>query len=93
MQTLELVRNINPSLTIGGVILTMYATRTKLSQNVVNEVRNFFKDIVFETIIPRNVRLSEAPSYGQTIFQYDPKSVGAQSYGKLADEFIKRFNT
>ncbi len=93
IQTLDLVRNINPSLTIGGVILTMYATRTKLSQNVVNEVKEYFKDIVFDTIIPRNVRLSEAPSYGQTIFQYDPKSSGAQSYLKLAEEFIKRFNT
>lgn len=91
MQTTQIVKTINPSLSIGGVILTMYDSRTKLSENVVNDVKTYFGDTVFKTIVPRNVRLSEAPSHGQTILQYDPKSSGAIAYRKLADEFIKRF--
>ncbi len=69
----------------------MYDSRTKLSSNVVEDVRKFFKETAFETIVPRNVRLSEAPSYGKTIFQYDLKSTGAMAYNSLAKEFIKRF--
>jgi len=69
----------------------MYDSRTKLSENVVNDVKEFFRDTAFKTVVPRNVRLSESPSYGQTIFQYDDKSTGAMAYKKLANEFIKRF--
>ena len=91
IETTKLIKGINPKLVIGGVILTMYDSRTKLSENVVSDVKEFFKDTAFKTIVPRNVRLSEAPSYGQTIFQYDDKSTGAMAYKKLASEFIKRF--
>jgi len=91
IQTTELVKKVNPQLRIAGVILTMFDSRTKLSSQVVNEVQTHFKDIVFKTIVGRNVRLSEAPSHGKTIFQYDSKSTGAIAYNKLAKEFIKRF--
>jgi len=92
LETTKLIKAINPQLTIGGIILTMFDSRTKLSTSVVEDVRKFFKDIAFETIVPRNVRLSEAPSHGKTIFQYDSKSTGAKAYAKLAKEFIKKFN-
>ena len=92
IETTKLIKGINPKLVIGGVILTMYDSRTKLSENVVTDVKEFFKETAFDTIVPRNVRLSEAPSYGQTIFQYDKKSTGAQAYKKLAKEFILRFD-
>lgn len=91
IETTKLIKGINPSLDIGGVILTMFDTRTKLSCSVVEDVQDFFKTIAFETIVPRNVRLSEAPSHGKTIYQYDPKSSGAKAYEGLATEFIKRF--
>ncbi len=92
LETTKLIKGINPGLTIGGVILTMYDSRTKLSESVVNDVLSFFKDTAFKSIVPRNVRLSEAPSHGKTIFQYDDKSTGALAYKKLAQEFISRFN-
>ncbi len=91
INTMKLIKGVNPSLKLGGVILTMYDSRTKLSTNVVNDVREFFKDQAFESVVPRNVRLSESPSYGKTIFQYDSKSTGAIAYNGLAKEFIKRF--
>ena len=91
IETTKLIKGINPKLVIGGVILTMYDSRTKLSENVVRDVKEFFKDTAFKTVVPRNVRLSEAPSYGQTILQYDDKSTGALAYKKLANEFVKRF--
>ncbi len=91
INTMKLIKGINSSLKLGGVILTMYDSRTKLSSNVVNDVQDFFKELAFESIVPRNVRLSEAPSYGKTIFQYDSKSTGAIAYNNLAKEFIKRF--
>jgi len=69
----------------------MYDSRTRLSSNVVKDVREFFKDLSFNTIVPRNVRLSEAPSHGKTIFQYDEKSTGALAYNNLAKEFLKKF--
>jgi chromosome partitioning protein len=69
----------------------MYDSRTKLSENVVKDVTDFFGDVAFNTIVPRNVRLSEAPSYGKTIFQYDKNSTGALAYRRLASEFIDRF--
>lgn len=91
MATTKLVKAINQDLSIGGAILTMYDSRTKLSESVVKDVREFFGDLVFKSVVPRNVRLSEAPSHGQTIIDYDPKSTGAVAYKKLASEFIDRF--
>lgn len=92
MNTIKLVRgSLNPSLEIGGVILTMFDTRTNLSRDVAQEVRNFFTNKVFESVIPRNIRLSEAPSHGQPIALYDPSSNGAKAYKELAQEFAQRF--
>lgn len=91
LKTIDLVKKYyNKSLTIEGALLTMYDSRTKLSNQVVEEVKKYFKDRVFETLIPRNVRLSEAPSYGMPISSYDPFSKGARSYDKLAKEFLKK---
>jgi chromosome partitioning protein len=91
LKTIYLVRDrLNPRLTIAGVVLTMYDGRTNLSKQVVDEVRRFFPAYVFETIIPRTVRLSEAPSYGETILSYAPGSVGAISYQALAQELMER---
>ena len=81
---------INPALTIGGIFFTMYDSRTRLAQDVVLQVKSYFKDVVFNTIIPRNVRLSEAPSHGRPICKYDPNCIGAKSYEKLAEEVIRR---
>ncbi len=91
IETIKLIKGINPKLSVGGVILTMYDSRTKLSGNVVKDVKDFFKEVAFDTVVPRNVRLSEAPSYGKTIFQYDDKSTGALAYKKLSKEFINKF--
>ncbi|MFW5995756.1 MAG: ParA family protein [Halanaerobiaceae bacterium] len=87
MKTIKLVKkNLNPGLHISGVVLTMYDARTNLSRQVIEEVHSYFEDQVFETIIPRNVRLSEAPSFGQPINYYAPDSRGAEAYKKLAKE-------
>ena len=89
--TIQLVReNLNPYLSISGMVLTMFDPRTNLSTQVVNEVRNHFPGEAFSTVVPRSVRLSEAPSYGQTIRSYAPSSPGAIAYAALADEFIAR---
>ena len=89
MNTVELVKNnLNPTLTLDGVVLTMFDARTNLSIQVVDEVKKHFRQKVFQTIIPRSVRLSEAPSYGEPIITYDPKSRGAQVYFDLAKEVI-----
>ena len=80
----------NPALAIEGIVMTMYDLRTNLSQQVVQEVIQHFGDQVFETLIPRSVRLSEAPSYGQPIIAYDPHGTGAAAYRQLAREFLKR---
>ena len=91
MNTVALVqRHLNPSLEVAGALLTMYDSRTNLTAQVVEEVKNYFRDKVFNTIIPRNVRLSEAPSHGQPIIEYDPKSKGAEVYFDLAKEVISR---
>ena len=91
MTTLKLVRRgMNPSLEIEGVVLTMYDGRTNLSLQVAKEVKRFFKDKVFGIVVPRNVRLSEAPSHGKPVLEYDYSSRGAQAYMELASEFIKR---
>ncbi len=91
LKTIQQVREIlNDQLTIAGVVLTMYDSRTNLGQQVVQEVQNYFPNQVFKTIIPRNIRLSEAPSYGQTILSYAPTSAGAQAYQALTQEFLAR---
>jgi chromosome partitioning protein len=91
MNTINLVRkHLNKDLCIEGVVLTMYDTRTNLSEQVAEEVKNYFKEYVYNTIIPRNVRLSEAPSYGQHILEYDPRSKGAELHLALAREVINR---
>ncbi len=92
LNTVSMIKDsLNPKLEISGVILTMYDTRTKISESVASEIRSFFKGQTFDTIIPRNVKLAEAPSFGQTINQYDSASSGASSYRKLADEILLRF--
>jgi len=89
MNTYELVRkHLNPHLEIEGVVLTMFDARTNLAIQVVDEVKNYFRGKVFSTIIPRNVRLSEAPSHGKPVSLYDPKSRGAEVYHELAKEVI-----
>lgn len=89
MSTIDIVKkNLNPGLEIEGVILSMFDGRTNLSIQVVEEVKKYFKDKVYTTVIPRNVRLAEAPSYGVPIFQYDPRSTGAEAYNEFADEFL-----
>ena len=89
--TISLVKeNLNKELKIEGVLLTMYDARTKLASDVVREVVNFFKEKTYKTMIPRNVRLSEAPSYGKAIGDYDKDCVGARSYKEFAKEFIEK---
>lgn len=89
MSTVELVKkNLNPKLQIQGVILSMFDGRTNLSIQVVDEVKKYFKEKVYTTIIPRNVRLAEAPSYGLPIVEYDPRSKGAEAYQDFAEEFL-----
>lgn len=87
--TIRLVQdNLNPSLAIEGVLLTMADFRTNLTKEVIQEVRNYFKDKVYRTIIPRSIRLSEAPSFGKPIALYDKDSLGAQKYAELAQEML-----
>ena len=89
INTINLVRkHLNPGLQVEGVVLTMFDARTNLSIQVVEEVKKYFKNKVYKTIIPRNVRLGEAPSHGLPIILYDPKCVGALAYTELAEEFI-----
>jgi chromosome partitioning protein len=89
--TLDLVRQqSNPGLELAGIVMTLYDARTTLSAQVVDEVRRMYPDLVFHTLIPRNVRLSEAPSYGMTIGQYNPRSRGGTAYADLTREIIAR---
>ncbi len=89
MHTIDLVRErMNPKLTMEGVVFTMYDGRTNLSLQVVENVKDNLKQNIYKTIIPRNVRLAEAPSHGVPITVYDPKSAGAEGYRNLADEVI-----
>jgi chromosome partitioning protein len=94
MKTIEMVRKaINPGLAIDGVLLTMYDARLNLSRQVASDTRAFFGDRVFETVVPRNVRLAEAPSFGKPIHTYDIGSVGSIAYLQLAKELIARLET
>ena len=91
METLDLVRaTLNPRLELLGMLMTMYDPRTRLSSQVVDEVRRHFPQHTFETVIPRSVRLSEAPSYGKPVLEYEPTSRGAGAYADLAQELIRR---
>ncbi|MGI8608984.1 MAG: ParA family protein [Candidatus Dormibacteria bacterium] len=91
-QTLDLVRrSSNPGLQVLGIVMTLFDGRTTLSTQVVEEVRRSYPSLIFQTVIPRNVRLSEAPSYGQSIAQYDPRSRGGQAYSALTAEVAARF--
>ncbi len=91
ISNLERVRaSLNPRLTIEGVLLTMYDDRTNLAQQVTETLREYFKDRLFRTVIPRNIRLAEAPSHGKPVVQYDPRSRGAEAYLELAAEYMQR---
>jgi chromosome partitioning protein len=91
LRNIQLVTsNLNPSLKVGGVVLTMYDGRTKLSRDVAEQVREYFGDTAYRTVIPRSVRLSEAPSYGEPIEAFDPMSRGAIAYRQLGREFVER---
>ncbi len=91
LDSIRLVKtHLNPSLDIFGVVMTMFDSRTKLSNQVVEEVGDFFPTLLFRTLIPRSVRLSEAPSFGQPITLYDPNGKGAAAYGELAKEVMER---
>lgn len=93
VSTLERVRaSLNPGLTIEGVLLTMYDDRTILAQQVTETLREYFKDRLFRTVIPRNIRLAEAPSHGKPVALYDPRSRGAEAYFDLAAEYMERNN-
>ena len=94
MNTIKSVQNIqNPDLDIEGLLLTMYDSRLRLSNLVIDEVKTHFQDMVFKTVIQRNVRLSEAPSYGESIIMYDATCRGAINYLNLAKEFIDKNDT
>jgi chromosome partitioning protein len=92
VRVVEQVRDsgANDGLEIGGIVMTMYDSRTNLSGQVVAEVRRHFGERVYQTVIPRTVRLSEAPSFGKSILEYDPRGAGAEAYGRLAHEFMQR---
>jgi chromosome partitioning protein len=92
VRTIELVQSgLNPSLEIEGVLLTMFDPRNNLSHQVASEIRSHFKKGVFDTVIPRNVRLSESPSHGRPVLLYDERSSGAQAYEALAGELLKKW--
>ncbi len=89
LKTIELIKvNLNPNLKLKGIVLTMFDSRNKLSQLVENDVRNHFKDKVYKTVIPRNVRISEAPSYGLPVLLYDTDCLGSKAYASLSAELI-----
>lgn len=94
LKNVQLVQvNLNPSLKVSAIVLTMFDSRTKLAEQVVQEVRGHFGEIVFKTVIPRTVRLSEAPSFGQPITIFDPSSRGSHAYKALAEEVVSRETT
>ena len=94
LNTYQLVKkNLSATIELGGVILTMADVRTNLTQQVIEEVRNYFKEKVFQTVIPRSVKLSEAPSFGKPAVIYDPHNRGSQAYVELGKEFLARFGS
>ncbi len=91
LQTISLVQNhIKPELNVLGAVITMFDKRTRLSEEVMHELYKYFPDTIFRSVIPRTVRLAEAPSFGQSIFQYDPKGKGARAYERLAREILEK---
>ncbi|MDE6597055.1 MAG: AAA family ATPase [Clostridia bacterium] len=91
MNTIALVRqHLNPNLQIEGVVITMYDGRALISKQITAEIKRFFKSKLYEIIIPRNIRLAEAPSHGQPVMLYDPKCIGARAYRALAEEFLSK---
>ena len=91
IQTIERIQqHLNPKLTLHGIVLTMFDRRNNLSELVAADVRNFFGERVYETVIPRNIRISEAPSHGKPVMLYDFRSPGAQAYLRLAAELLRR---
>ena len=91
IDTINIVKKkLNPDISIGGVVLTMFNMRTQLSKQVKEDVEEYFGKKVFKTIVPRNVRLAEAPSYGMSIYDYDHNSKGAKAYEALASEVIRK---
>ncbi len=91
MNTIALVRQrLNPTLSIEGVVITMYDGRALISKQIAAEIKKFFKNKLYEIIIPRNIRLTEAPSYGRPILMYDPKCIGARAYKALTEEFLSK---
>ena len=94
MKTIDRIKlNLNPELKIEGILLTMYDKRNKLSSQVEKEARDYFKEKVYSTVIPRNVRLSEAPSHGVPVLIYDKSCPGSKSYFNFTDEFLKKKET
>jgi chromosome partitioning protein len=81
---------VNPRVKLEGILMTMYDGRTNLSRNVVQEVKSYFPELLYRSVIPRTVRLGEAPSHGQTIFEWDPHGTGSESYDAAAKEFLRR---
>ena len=90
VETLESIKGVNPAIKIYGILLTMYDKRVKLTYEVENDVREHFGDLVFQTVIPRNVKLSESPSFGMPILLYDVASIGSKKYLELAEEFLSK---
>lgn len=93
INTIKMVKNnLNQSLDIGGVVITMFDNRTNLSKDIAMELQKYFNEKLFDTLVPRNIKLSEAPSHGQSIMEYEPSSTGAQAYDRLTDEIMERFD-
>lgn len=94
LKTINLIQtHIKPELGILGAVITMFDKRTRLSEDIMNELYKYFPDTIFRTVIPRTVRLAEAPSFGQSIFHYDPNGKGAKAYERLAREIIEKHQT
>ena len=94
LKTIDMVReNIKPEINILGAVLTMYDSRNRLSEEILHELYRYFPNNIFRSVIPRTVRLAEAPSFGQSIFHYEPSGKGAKSYERLTREFLDRFST
>jgi len=93
INTINLIKNIKPNIEVLGAVLTMFDKRNNLSEEILHQLYQYFPNRIFRSVIPRNVRLTEAPSYGKTILEYDPKSKGAKAYERLAREIIDLTNT